>query len=38
MRNIYRGQKIADAIHFELEIDAQLIIWRSQVQALASPR
>ncbi len=26
MRNIYRGQRIADAIHFELEIDAQLII------------
>ena len=26
MENLYRGQKIADAIHFELEIDAQLII------------
>lgn len=26
MGNLYRGQTIADAIHFELEIDAQLII------------
>ena len=26
MGGLYRGQTIADAIHFELEIDAQLII------------